>query len=61
LAGKILATVTIGRDRENLSAERAMESPGTGRSAEQVDAQLDDALAMTFPASDPVAIDPPNA
>ncbi len=30
LAGKILATVTIGRDRESLSAERALESAGAG-------------------------------
>lgn len=61
LAGKILATVTIGRDRESLSAERALESAAPGHTAEQVDAQLDAALAMTFPASDPVAVDPPTA
>ena len=60
LAGKVLATVTIGRDRENLGAERALELAAAGRTAEQVDAQLDDALAMTFPASDPVAVDPPT-
>jgi NADPH-dependent 2,4-dienoyl-CoA reductase/sulfur reductase-like enzyme/nitrite reductase/ring-hydroxylating ferredoxin subunit len=60
LAGKILATVTIGRDRESLGAERALELAAPRRSAEQVDAQLDDALAMTFPASDPLAVDPPN-
>jgi len=38
LAGKILATVTIGRDLESLRAERALESGAAGRAAEQVDA-----------------------
>ncbi|MFI4931967.1 MAG: NAD(P)/FAD-dependent oxidoreductase, partial [Burkholderiales bacterium] len=61
LTGKTLAVVTIGRDRDSLRAEHAMEWLGTGLTAEQMDARLDDALAMTFPASDPVAIDTPTA
>jgi hypothetical protein len=61
LAGKTLAVVTIGRDRDSLRAEHAMEWLGAGHTAEQMEARLDDALAMTFPASDPVAIDTPSA
>ncbi|HEY2977189.1 MAG TPA: FAD-dependent oxidoreductase, partial [Burkholderiaceae bacterium] len=34
LAGKILATVTIGRDHESLSAERELESAAAGDAAE---------------------------
>jgi hypothetical protein len=55
LAGRTYALATIGRDRVSLSVEQAMET-SNGRSR-RVDAELDEALAMTFPASDPVAID----
>jgi NADPH-dependent 2,4-dienoyl-CoA reductase/sulfur reductase-like enzyme len=56
--GRTLATVTIGRDLENLRAEHALEATYAGRA--DVDDELDDALSMTFPASDPLAVDRPG-
>ncbi len=54
--GRLLALVTIGRDAENLRGELALEQSDAGRA--DIEHELDDALAMTFPASDPVAVDP---
>ena len=59
LGGEQRALATIGRDRFSLAVEDGMES--ATRAASQVDRQLDQALALTFPASDPVAIDRPIA
>jgi NADPH-dependent 2,4-dienoyl-CoA reductase/sulfur reductase-like enzyme/nitrite reductase/ring-hydroxylating ferredoxin subunit len=56
--GRVLATVTVGRDLENLHAEHALEASYAGRA--DVDDELDDALSMTFPASDPLAVDRPG-
>jgi NADPH-dependent 2,4-dienoyl-CoA reductase/sulfur reductase-like enzyme len=56
--GRALATVTIGRDLESLRAEHALEAAYAGRA--DVDEELDDALSMTFPASDPLAVDRPG-
>jgi NADPH-dependent 2,4-dienoyl-CoA reductase/sulfur reductase-like enzyme/nitrite reductase/ring-hydroxylating ferredoxin subunit len=56
--GRTLATVTIGRDLESLRAEHALEATYAGRA--DVDEELDDALSMTFPASDPLAVDRPG-
>ncbi|MCW5658779.1 MAG: FAD-dependent oxidoreductase [Burkholderiaceae bacterium] len=56
LAGQRLALATIGRDASSLAAERAIKS-GNAQTSTQRDTELDEALAMTFPASDPVAID----
>jgi NADPH-dependent 2,4-dienoyl-CoA reductase/sulfur reductase-like enzyme/nitrite reductase/ring-hydroxylating ferredoxin subunit len=60
--GRVLAVVTIGRDLASLRAERELENavaPGQPGATGTLDAKLDDALAMTFPASDPLAVDPP--
>jgi len=56
--GRVLALVTIGRDVENLCGELALEQSAAGR--DDIEQELDDALAMTFPASDPLAVDPPR-
>jgi NADPH-dependent 2,4-dienoyl-CoA reductase/sulfur reductase-like enzyme len=56
--GRVLAVATIGRDRESLREEKALEDAYAGRA--DIDDELDDALAMTFPASDPMAVDPPG-
>jgi apoptosis-inducing factor 3 len=55
--GRVVAVVTIGRDLDSLRAEKALEASAPARP--DIDGELDDALAMTFPASDPVAVDPP--
>jgi len=63
LGGRVLAVVTIGRDQASLHAERDLENdvaPGQPAVTGALDAELDDALAMTFPASDPLAVDPPS-
>jgi NADPH-dependent 2,4-dienoyl-CoA reductase/sulfur reductase-like enzyme/nitrite reductase/ring-hydroxylating ferredoxin subunit len=58
LAGtRTLAVVTIGRDIASLRAEQALEALCAPQS--RLESSLDEALAMTFPASDPVAVDPP--
>jgi NADPH-dependent 2,4-dienoyl-CoA reductase/sulfur reductase-like enzyme/nitrite reductase/ring-hydroxylating ferredoxin subunit len=59
--GRTLAVVTISRDLESLRAERALETdiaPARPRPA-CGEADLDAALKMTFPASDPVAVEMP--
>jgi NADPH-dependent 2,4-dienoyl-CoA reductase/sulfur reductase-like enzyme/nitrite reductase/ring-hydroxylating ferredoxin subunit len=56
--GRVLAVATIGRDLESLRAEKALEDAYAGRA--DIDSELDDALGMTFPASDPMAVDPPG-
>jgi NADPH-dependent 2,4-dienoyl-CoA reductase/sulfur reductase-like enzyme/nitrite reductase/ring-hydroxylating ferredoxin subunit len=56
--GRVFAIATIGRDIESLRAEKSLEDAYAGRA--DIDTELDDGLGMTFPASDPVAVDPPG-
>ena len=57
--GRTLAVATLSRDLESLRAERELENdvPTGPSSADRRETQLDDALAMTFPASDPIAVE----
>ena len=55
LAGEQRALATIAMDRLRPSVEHGMESAVTASS--EVDKRLDQALELTFPASDPIAID----
>lgn len=57
--GRTLAIASIFRDLENLQAEMLMEQRVAARAsgAAHREKMLDAALAQTFPASDPVAID----
>ncbi len=60
---RVLAVATIGRDLASLRAERELENTAPLRQTAEIDtldAELDRALEMTFPASDPLAVDAPT-
>jgi len=60
MGGRTMAVATVSRDLESLRAERALEKDVLVdlNLSDPLEMELDNALAMTFPASDPIAVMP---